>query len=341
MNNNLPWDIIIAKFEGISLSEEEQSQLQNWLAADAKNKLLFDELKTLWDSIQAKSANYNPDVDYYWKKFQAYIHKDTIQKEPIKVKKIVPRLHFGKKLNRIAAAISLLLIVSGIGYYFFSSNKSLNRETIVQTYSTITGKSKFILPDGSEVWLNSHSKLEYKNLHADMREVELKGEAFFKVQHDERPFIVKTSDIAVKVHGTQFNVSAYHADEKSVVSLYEGSVSMHVLGDDSSNCYLKPGEEGSLDKKDKTIRVEKGDVEFAKMWTNEKVKLENKNLHEVCKYLSKWYNVKIIIAPALSDDQSYTFTLHDQSLEDIIRIMSNISSINYHFTEDNTLMITL
>ena len=119
MNNNLPWDIIIAKFEGISLSEEEQSQLQNWLAADDKNKLLFDELKTLWDSIQAKSANYNPDVDYYWKKFQAYIHKDTIQKEPIKVKKIVPRLHFGKKLNRIAAAISLLLIVSGIGYYFF------------------------------------------------------------------------------------------------------------------------------------------------------------------------------------------------------------------------------
>lgn len=87
MNNNLPWDIIIAKFEGISLSEEEQSQLQNWLAADDKNKLLFDELKTLWDSIQAKSANYNPDVDYYWKKFQAYIHKDTIQKEPIKVKK--------------------------------------------------------------------------------------------------------------------------------------------------------------------------------------------------------------------------------------------------------------
>lgn len=45
MNNNLPWDIIIAKIEGISLSEEEQSQLQNWLAADNKNKLLFDELK--------------------------------------------------------------------------------------------------------------------------------------------------------------------------------------------------------------------------------------------------------------------------------------------------------
>ena len=87
--------------------------------------------------------------------------------------------------------------------------------------------------------------------------------------------------------------------------------------------------------------MKKGDVEFAKMWTNEKVKLENKNLHEVCKYLSKWYNVNIIIDPALPDDQSYTFTLHDQSLEDIIRIMSNISSINYYFTEDNTLMITL
>ena len=76
------------------------------------------------------------------------------------------------------------------------------------------------------------------------------------------------------------------------------------------------------------------------MWTKDRVKLENKNLHEVCKYLSKWYNVKIEIDPALSDDQSYTFTLHDQSLEDIVRIMASISSIHYHFDENKTLIIT-
>lgn len=340
MNKKLPWDLIIAQFKGTELSEKERAQLQAWLGESIENQHFYDELKSLWDNIQAKSAAYTPDVDFYWKKFQEHIHQDSIQNKPVKVKKIAPRWAWGKSLRRFAAAIGLLLIASGTGYYFFSSSHHFRKEAIAQSYSTITGKSKFILPDGSEVWLNSNSKLEYTNLHADVREVVLTGEAFFKVQHDKKPFIVKTSDIAVKVHGTQFNVSAYSDDDKSVVSLYEGSVSMRALGDDKPDCYLKPGEEGSLDKQSKTISVEKGDVEFAMLWTCERVKLENKNLHEVCRYLSKWYNVKIVIDPALSDDQSYTFTLYDQSLEDIVRIMASISSINYHFTEDNTLMIT-
>lgn len=340
MNKKLPWDIIIARFKGISLSEDEQTQLQEWLNQDVANQQFFNELQNLWNQIQTKAAGYNPDVDFYWKKFQTYIHQDSIQTKPEKVKKIVPRWASGRVLRRFAAAIGLLLVVSGTGYLFFESSHHAKHEAIAQTYSTITGKSKFILPDGSEVWLNANSELEYTNLHADVREVTLKGEAFFHVQHDRKPFIVKTNDIAVKVHGTQFNVSAYDDDDKSVVSLYEGSVSMHVLGDDEPDHYLKPGEEGSLDKKSKTISVEEGDVEFAMMWTKDRVKLENKNLHEVCRYLSKWYNVKIEIDPALSDDQSYTFTLYDQSLEDIVRIMASISSIHYHFDENNTLIIT-
>lgn len=340
MNKKLPWDIIIARFKGISLSEDEQTQLQEWLNQDVANQQFFNELQNLWNQIQTKAAGYNPNVDFYWKKFQTYIHQDSIQTKPEKVKKIVPRWASGQVLRRFAAAIGLLLVVSGTGYLFFESNHHAKHEAIAQTYSTITGKSKFILPDGSEVWLNANSELEYTNLHADVREVTLKGEAFFHVQHDRKPFIVKTNDIAVKVHGTQFNVSAYDDDDKSVVSLYEGSVSMHVLGDDKPDHYLKPGEEGSLDKKSKTISVEEGDVEFAMMWTKDRVKLENKNLHEVCRYLSKWYNVKIEIDPALSDDQSYTFTLYDQSLEDIVRIMASISSIHYHFDENNTLIIT-
>lgn len=340
MNKKLPWDIIIAQLKGITLSETEQTQLQEWLDQSTDNQQFFDELQNLWAQIQSKAAGYNPDVDFYWKKFQSYIHQDSIHTKPEKVKKIVPRWASGRVLRRFAAAIGLLLIVSGAGYLFFVSNHHTKPQAIAQTYSTITGKSKFILPDGSEVWLNANSELEYTNLHADLREVTLKGEAFFHVKHNQKPFIVKTNDIAVKVHGTQFNVNAYDDDDKAVVSLYEGSVSMHVLGNEGSDCYLKPGEEGSLDKKSKTISVEKGDVEFAMMWTKDRVKLENKNLHEVCRYLSRWYNVKIEIDPALSDDQSYTFTLHDQSLEDIVRIMASISSIHYHFDENNTLIIT-
>ncbi len=74
-----------------------------------------------------------------------------------------------------------------------------------------------VLPDDTQVWLNSESKLQYKDTFNDsIREVHLDGEGFFDVKKDsKRPFIVHTSGIDIKVLGTAFNVKA-HSEEPTV-----------------------------------------------------------------------------------------------------------------------------
>ena len=174
-------------------------------------------------------------------------------------------------------------------------------------------------------------------LFRSKREVDLQGEAYFSVKHDTNiPFVVHSNGASVKVHGTKFNVNSYSMSDNILVSLYEGSVSMKIA---NKNVMLKPGEEGNYDKLKNTLDVKNGDVDFAKSWTNDQLRFKDKNLRYVCRYLAKWYSVDIVIDSAIADNQSYSFTLQNESLEDVIRILSRINSIEYKFDENNNLTL--
>jgi transmembrane sensor len=329
MNKKLPWDIIISKLRG-NLSEEEAKSFTNWLELE-DNSQLFQQLQTVWENIQQKVATYEPDMEYYWKELSARM--DNAENKTITSK----RFSF-KPFYKYIAAASVLLIITFSTAYFLGINHS-QKSTISESYSSLTGKSKVILSDGSEVWLHSNTTLKYSNnLASNSREVSLSGEAYFNVTHDaNKPFIVKAGQVAVKVHGTKFNVNAYNTKNSILVSLSEGSVEMKTEGKD---VFLKPGEEGNFNKENKQLAVNKGDVEFAQSWTNEQLRFEKKNLREVCKYLSKWYSVDIKIDPSIADNQAYSFTVQNESLEEIARLLSKVNGINYRFTDKNELILT-
>ncbi len=85
------------------------------------------------------------------------------------------------------------------------------------------------LMDGSVVILNDGSSLVYnEEAWETSREVELKGEALFKVSKGS-DFVVKTKNGMVRVLGTEFNVRAW--DEKLYVACYEGRVEVSRNGD--------------------------------------------------------------------------------------------------------------
>src|SRR5690606_34175743 len=112
------------------------------------------------------------------------------------------------------------------------------------------GKFQVVLPDGSKVWLNAASSLRFPAaFDGSMRQVELRGEAYFEVAPDKsRIFQVVTRDQTVQVLGTHFNINAY-ADEPSVnTTLLEGSVR---ISDSKTNTsqLLKPGEQAKLSEK--------------------------------------------------------------------------------------------
>ena len=110
------------------------------------------------------------------------------------------------KYLSIAASIALLL-VTGI----LLTDKEPEQELVYyETIAVPDAKTKITLPDSSIVWLNANACLRYpREFSEQVRQVEIKGEAFFEVRKDEKkPFIVQTDGIGIRVLGTTFNVDA-------------------------------------------------------------------------------------------------------------------------------------
>jgi ferric-dicitrate binding protein FerR (iron transport regulator) len=176
-------------------------------------------------------------------------------------------------------------------------------------------RTKLILPDGSSVWLNAGSKLNYnKNFDAALREVYLTGEAFFDVVKDpERPFLIHTSKMDVRVLGTQFNVKAYEQDKTFETSLIHGSVEVFLKKEPGKKYLLKPNQklvltnkasqqnkitDVSADLKEPLVQIKEltyingsnKDVESS--WTRNILSFEDESFSEVSKKMERWYDVK-------------------------------------------------
>ena len=325
MKNNIPWDLIISKLRR-NLSEENEIQFNDWVET-GNNRDLFLQIETVWNNAQEKSAGYEPDLEYYWKKLSSRIRQDTTPK------KTFLKVNF-KYFSRIAAAVIFVALL----FTYYIKEHNLEKQDYV-AYSTVGNNSRIFLPDSSEIILHDNTILSYCfNKKSNRREVNITGEAYFKVRHDKQiPFLVNANDVSIQVHGTEFNVHSYSSDNKILVSLVNGSISMNTSSD--KNIFLKPGEEALYDKDTKTLSVTKGDVDLTRIWTGDKIRLENKDLQEACKYLSKWYGVNIKIDPDIVENQSYTFTVMGQPLTEIIEIMSSINSFDYHFINENELVL--
>lgn len=327
MNANIPWNLITAKLRK-TISPEDALLFDRWITTE-DNQQLFRHIETVWKETQQRSAVYEPDVEYYWNKLASHLQlgEYCISK---------PRKSLTLTLYQKAASIAAILTVIAVSCYFLI-NYALNDSHIL-THKTGSAKQTILLPDSSEVILHKNTVLTYSTSRVSkQRKVSIRGEAYFKVRHDSKiPFLVDADGFVIEVHGTEFNVSAYPLEEKALVSLVKGSISMRTP---EKSIYLQPGEEGLLNRDNNTILVAKGDVELAKVWAEDKIRFENKSLSEVCKYLSKWYDIDIKIEQDIIENQSYTFTVSGQPLVEIINIMSKINSFEYQFIANNKLIL--
>ncbi|GFH99274.1 FecR family protein [uncultured Phocaeicola sp.] len=328
---NIPWELIIAKFKQ-EISVEENEKLMHW-ATNPECQAILEDLNTLWQKIQEKSKDYTPDKEYYWRELSARMN---IAKQ---TEKVIPRKTISLHRLYRYAAVACIVLMTSIGIAYHWGTNAGQKPITEQVYTCMNGKSKVFLPDGTAVWLHGNTTLAYGNDFQDHdRMVRISGEAYFEVIRDEeKPFIVQTDGMRVVVHGTKFNVDAPENAPECKVSLIEGSVSLETSLD---NLFLKPGEIVTYNKKSCQLDIESGDVTFERSWANDKLYLSNKSLGVVCRYLSKWYNVKINVDNDLKDKYMYTFTLRNEPLEEIIRLMSRINPISYSFDEDNVLTIT-
>lgn len=182
------------------------------------------------------------------------------------------------------------------------SETSVKKEEKVQaSYNILAtpkgGEYKLVLEDSTEVWLNADSKLKFPlKFDSGVRQVELIGEAYFKVKKDElRPFIIRSNDMDIKVLGTEFNVSAYSDDPFVKTTLINGLVAISyknrgVAGQQN----LYPGDQASFNKKENTIHIKTVDVAKYTAWKDGFFVFENQTLSEISRILERWYNVQFV-----------------------------------------------
>ncbi|RIH62923.1 DUF4974 domain-containing protein [Mariniphaga sediminis] len=157
--------------------------------------------------------------------------------------------------------------------------------------------SKLILPDGTRVQLNAGSRLVYPDFFMDKtREVFLVGEAFFEVEHDAKhPFVVQTTDIRIRVLGTQFNVSAYPSENIIETVLAEGKVQLEQnnTGMFSETTELEPGQLASFNKTERTTQLKTVDIENYILWKDGLLRFASTDLSRVVKRLERYFNIRI------------------------------------------------
>jgi len=218
---------------------------------------------------------------------------------------------------------------------------------LAQTYNTLVvpyGKrSRVVLPDQTEVWLNSGSKLTYPVKFAgDNREVFLQGEALFDVTHDEkRPFFVLTKQLDVRVLGTSFNVSAYEDDSIVQTVLVRGSVELEYkskfLGI-SVNQKMVPGTLAVFDSAERSVEQSLVDTDQFTSWKDGYLLLENSPLSEIAKKLSRYYNRRIFFEDPFLEDETFSGYLDlGNSAFEVLEIISEITGNQVEETSEGIL----
>jgi transmembrane sensor len=153
------------------------------------------------------------------------------------------------------------------------------------------GEYQVVLPDGTNIWLNSASELKYpvSFVSQEERVVELVGEAYFEVFKDKRhPFRVITQSQQIKVLGTTFNVNGYLENSATKTTLLAGSVQVSFSG--NSNM-LVPGQQAEL--KNGNIKIRKVNTEDVIAWKNGTFLFKQEELKSIMNQLSRWYNVEV------------------------------------------------
>ena len=244
-----------------------------------------------------------------------------------------------------AAAASLLLLFTVGGYWLGQSHmfSVFNQRADIIEFDTPKGQqSELILPDGTFVALNYDSKLKYRiSRNNKLQEVELDGEAFFKVtENKSRTFRVITSNMSVNVLGTEFNVKAYKSDIEIETTLLKGSVEIKDIPDQERSVLLKPGEKWSYNKVEKTQTLIGVNPGMSTLWRNGEYYFDKISFGELAKTLERMYKVNIHFQDSSLENEVYSGSVYQKDKIDVLFEFINLSVPITIKTEDNEIWIS-
>ena len=266
-----------------------------------------------------------------WKRLEYKINRQNFP-----IDKTITTRRLWIQVASIAAILIFGLFGGSILTYLLSDNKVIQEELV---FETPRGEKSLVkLPDGSQVWLNANSRLVYHSFSSSHRQVELKGEAFFNVAHNEKaPFVVKTDKCEVEVLGTTFNVMAYNEFGRQEITLLTGKVNVHT---DNSEHVIKSGQ--ALILKDGHIQVVEANTSQASGWVENKFNFANIPLSELMKRLENWYDVDITLQNNSGKEINFTGTFkNEETIWQVLDAIKVYTPIEYKKTNLRQIKISV
>lgn len=255
----------------------------------------------------------------------------------------VKRIPVFVRVMQVAAIIVLSFVLGGLSVYF------LDRKPVVEAPASVAftevvaplgARSKVILPDSSEVWLNAGSSLKYStNFNKSDRDLTLVGEGYFKVAKNKQlPFIVDAFGFLVKAVGTEFNVKAYKEDKTIETVLVEGKVKLEnqaktIAGD----VFLDPNYKATYykanpEEKDGRPRlVISSGVDLFPLisWKEGKLAFKGELFKDLVVELGRKYNFKFQFESEDVKKLRFSGILKDETLQQVMDMIKVTSPITY------------
>jgi len=322
------WILMARKLSG-EASSDELNELDQLLREDQHANYSKEMLHDLWESRPVVDSQYSENK---YKELVLQIQimglddgKFAQDDHYINGSPEEPAKKSWKKWGYILTGFAVCLCIAAI--IFFDNSKVQGKETIDQLakneISTRKGsKTKLLLPDGTQVWLNASSKLDYtKDYGNKIREVTLSGEAYFDVvKNTEKPFVIHTSKMDIKVLGTAFNVKCYPGEKTTETSLVRGSIEV-TMKDRQEKIMLKPNEKLIINNEEvrqdlKTVSVkqtqsvsqkpiillshltllQKDNTIIETAWVQNRLIFVSETFEDVALKMERWYSVHIEFA---------------------------------------------
>lgn len=367
------WELMGRKLSG-EASAEELQELDQLLRTHADLHFSVQTITDLWQQDYT-----NPGNDELQAAFDHHIQRMeqkgiTLNKELPEPMADTPWLmesqprKTGRRLKVWAFATAAIMILGAWWLFIFSPKKPsgiTGKDAIAATHvneieTEYGSRTTQKLPDGSRVWLNAGSKLTFgKDFGDNIREVTLTGEAFFDVvKNPEKPFVIHTATIDVKVLGTQFNVKSYPTDKTTETSLLRGSVEVVVKNRPNEKYVLKPneklvvlnqelkaesngstaGSERILNKDNiiaiKNLTYQKGDTsDIESAWIRNKLSVKDMPFSEMARIMERWYDVRFEFRNKKLEEVWITGSFNNETLGQALEALQFSFTFKYEIND--------
>ena len=320
--------LIIDKLTG-QIGEEDDLRLEELIAQHQEVEQLWQQMQQVFAMRKAVSFDQSFNMEHAWEALQQKVNLVQPVPEPVTDTVAIPIRNNNTHWLRysIAAAVAGIIIVSL--FFLIGSNRSkitISKGILIKlangnvvhtsTQDSLAGwmgevrKAKidpsalntvmvpagkrynFQMSDGSKVWMNSISTLQFPILFTEpTRNLELKGEAYFKVAHQAtQPFTVQVNGLTVTALGTEFNIKSYDK-ESTYISLVTGSVS--VQNAKGERIILLPGEWVVAENRNSPLRKELYDETAALGWMQGVYFFTNERLQQISVVAERWLDIDI------------------------------------------------